>query len=336
MKITTIKDIAKKLGVSHSTVSRSVNNDPRISEKTREAVLRAVKEMKYMPNTAARRLARARSDTIAVVTFSYFLPFPVELMRGIEESVIRRGYELAYYTTSRYTYRGTEGRDAFIYEKILNEKKAGALIVFSGMLYGGRDIISRYKKAGIHIVFIEGKDKWGHRVHYDNYAAAEIAVSRFNEMRRKKTGMLVGNTVDVQSFSERKAGFLRAMARTGKKQPERNIYEFSEITPQLAGDALKFFLKNGIDSVYCACGDTQAVELLLEAGKKGLRAPDEIAIIGQDDIPIARAAGLTTVRQPVRDMGKKALEIASEAIKDKNIKMRDVLFAPELIRRGTA
>ncbi|HRU38742.1 MAG TPA: LacI family DNA-binding transcriptional regulator [Candidatus Goldiibacteriota bacterium] len=336
MRIITIKDIAKKLGVSHSTVSRSVNNDPRISEKTREAVLRAVKEMKYMPNTAARSLARAKSNTIAVVTFSYFLPFPVELIRGIEESVIRAGYELVYYTTSRYTYMGTEGRDAFIYEKILNEKKADVVIVFSGMLYGGRNIIGRYKKAGVQLVFVEGKDKWGHRVHYDNYAAAEIAVSHFSAQNRKKTGMIIGNTVDVQSFSERKAGFLRAMAKTGQKQADRNIFEFSEMTPRLANEALEFFMKNGIDSVYTACGDTQAVDLLIEAAKKGIRVPEDIAIIGQDDIPIARAAGLTTVRQPIRDMGKKAVEIAVEAIRNKNIKMKDVLFAPELIKRNTA
>lgn len=335
MRITTIKDIARKLGISHTTVSRSINNDPRISEKTREAVLRAVKEMNYMPNLAARGLARGRSNTIAVVTFSYFLDFPVQLMRGIEAEMIKTKYEIAYYTTSRYTYIGTGGKDAYIYEKILNEKKAEAVIVFSGVLYGEKGITERYKKAGIHLVFIEGKHTWGHRIHYDNGSAVEMAVKHLIERKRKRIGMLIGNTVDVQSFSERKAGFLKTMQDHGRQGAAKNIFEYQESTPEMAKSACNFFIKNRIDGVYVASGDYHALQLAREAGKLGLKVPDDMAILGQDDGLIAEAGGLTTIRQPVAEMGKKAVEIAVEAIEKKDIEMRDEIFYPELIIRKT-
>lgn len=335
MKHTTIKDIARKLGISHTTVSRSINNDPRISEKTREAVLRAVKEMNYMPNLAARGLAGGRSNTIAVVTFSYFLEFPSLLMRGIEPEMIKTKYNIIYYTTSRYTYIGTADKDAYIYEKILNEKKADAVIVFSGVLYGEKGIIERYKKAGIHLVFIEGKDSWGHRIHYDNKAAVEMAVNHLIERKRKKIGMLIGNTVDVQSFSERKAGFLKAMLDNGRHGASKNIFEYQESTPEMVKSACNFFVKNRIDGVYAASGDFQALQLVREAEKLGLKVPDDMAIVGQDDGAVAEAGGLTTIRQPITAMGKKAVEIALEAIEKKDIEMRNEIFYPELVVRKT-
>jgi DNA-binding LacI/PurR family transcriptional regulator len=335
MKLTTIKDIAKKLGINHATVSRAIHNDPRISEKTREAVLRTVKEMNYTPNLAARGLARGRSNTIAVVTFSYFLQFPVQLMRGIESEMIKTKYDMVYYSTSRYTYIGTADKDAYIYEKILNEKKADAVIVFSGVLYGQKGITERFKKAGIHLVYIEGKDTWGHRIHYDNKAAVEMAVKHLVDRKRKRIGMLIGNTVDVQSFSERKAAFLKSMMDYGIRGAEKNIFEYQENTAEMVKSACNFFMKNKIDGIYCASGDDHSLQLVQETEKLGLKIPEDMAIIGQDDGPVAQAAGLTTIRQPVVEMGKKAVEIAVEAIEKKDIEMRDEVFYPELIVRKT-
>ena len=143
MKLATIKDIAKKLGIDHSTVSRAIHNEPGVSAITKRRVMEMVKEMDYVPNMAARSLAGVKSNTIAVVTYSYFSTFAVELMRGIEGEILKTKYDMLYYSTSRYTYIGTTGRDEYVYEKILNEKKADALIVFSGILYGKKDITER-------------------------------------------------------------------------------------------------------------------------------------------------------------------------------------------------
>jgi DNA-binding LacI/PurR family transcriptional regulator len=335
MRLTTIKDIAKKLGINHSTVSRAINNDPRVNAVTKRRVMDMVKEMDYMPNMAARGLARGKSNTVAVVTFSYFSTFAVGLMKGIESEMLKTKYDMLYYSTSRYTFVGTADRDAYIYEKILNEKKADALIVFSGILYGRKNITERYKEAGIHLVFIEGKDTWGSRVHYDNISAAGMAVKHLQEKKRKKIGMLIGNTVDVQSFRERKAGFLKAFKPGDRQAAAANIFEFTEDTPEMALSALKFFTHNRIDAVYVAASDDYALRLLKEAQKTGLRVAEDMAIVGQDDTIAAVAADITTIRQPIIEMGKKAVEIAVRAMETNNIALRDEIFYPELIIRKT-
>ncbi len=334
MKPTTIKDIAKKLGISHTTVSRALNEDPRISGETTAKVLVAAEKMNYTPNYAARGLARAKSNTIAIVTFSYFSPFPTEAMYGIENEIIKSRFEMDYYTTRRFTIIGTQGRDEYIFEKILDERKADAVIILSVNMTGGKNIIDRYRKAGIHVIFLEGKDKWGHRVHYDNEMAAKLAVDHFAERKRKRIGVLIGNTRYVQSFRERLTGFKKAMEAHGLAADERNIFEFQEDSPELHRTALNFFLKNRIDALYVAAGDNYMLRVLEEARKLGIKVPDDLAIVSQDDFRIAQAAGITAIRQPAVEMGKKAVEIAIRAIEDNDLKnMRDEMFYPELIIR---
>jgi DNA-binding LacI/PurR family transcriptional regulator len=335
MKFVTIKDIAKKLGIDHSTVSRAINNEPGVSAVTRRRVMEMVKEMEYVPNMAARGLARAKSNTIAVVSYSYFSTFAVELMRGIEAEMLNTKYEMLYYSTSMYTFIGTEGRDVYIYEKILNEKKADALIVFSGILYGKKNITERYKKAGIHLIFIEGQDTRGSRVHYDNAMAAGMAVRHLKQRNRKKIGMLIGNTIVVQSFKERKQGYLKAFEPDERRDAEANIYEFTEFTSEMAVSAFNFFVRNGIDAVYVAVGDEFALNLIKEARKAGLRVPEDMAIVGQDDTIAAYAADITTIRQPIVQMGRKAVEIAVRALGENDPALRDEMFYPELVVRKT-
>jgi DNA-binding LacI/PurR family transcriptional regulator len=334
MGLITIKDIAKKLGIDHSTVSRAIHNSPLVSAATKQKVMKMAEELDYTPNMAARGLVRAKSNTIAVVTFSYFTTFVSELMRGIENEIIKTKYDIIFYSTSKYTNIGTSGRDAYIYEKILNEKKADALIVFSGILYGKKNITQRYKKAGIHLIFIEGKDTWGNRVHYDNVAAAEMAVGHLFDRKRKNIGMLIGTPL-AESFKERKIGFLKAMKKTGNTSAASNIFEFHEDTPEMVFSALNFFIKKRIDAVYVAASDDYAVRLLKEAQKIGIRVPADLAIVGQDNTISAQAADITTIRQPIMEMGKKAVEIAVSALEENNVSMRDEVFYPELIVRKT-
>jgi DNA-binding LacI/PurR family transcriptional regulator len=335
MKLATIKDIAKKLGISHSTVSRVMNNDPRISAATKELVIKAAREMNYSPNTSARSLAGGKSNTIAVVTPAYFSIYSAEVMRGIETEVIKTGYEMDYYTTRRFTVAGVMGREVSIFEKILDERKADALISISGNVYGRGDILGRYKKAGIHVIFIEGKGGWGHRVHYDNERAAATAVNHLAERKRKRIGMLIGNTRDVESYKERLAGFKKAMKELDLSADDGNIISFDTDHPGIQKTAMDFFMEKKIDGIYVGTGDYTAFRLFDEIQKRGLKMPDDIALVGQDNAAVSMAAEITTISQPMMEMGKKAIEIAARAIEEKDMNMRDEIFYPELIKRKT-
>ncbi len=336
MKLTTIKDIAKKLGINHSTVSRALNNDPRINKATAEKIRQTAMEMNYIPNTAAKGLARAKSNAIAIVTFSYFSIYPAEVMRGIEPAMINTGFEMDYYTTQKFTVVGTQGRDTYIFEKILDERKAEAVIIITANMTGRGNILDRYRQAGIHVVFIEGRGLWGHRVHYDNEKAAVLAVNHLVERGRKRIGMMIGNTRYVQSYKERLTGFKRIMASHGLNAGEHNIFEFPEDYPEVHRTALNFFLDKKVDAIYFAAGEGYMLRVLDEARKKGLKIPDDLAIVSQDDMRLSLAAGMTAVRQPAAEMGRKAVEIAVRAIQENDLKnMHDEIFYPELIIRNS-
>jgi LacI family transcriptional regulator len=336
MRAITIKDIGKKLGISHTTVSRAINGDVRISQATRDRVMAAVKEMKYSPNLAARGLVRAKSNTIAVVAPSYFANFSVDVMRGIEPEMIKTKYDITFYTTSRYTTIGTLGKDEYIYEKILNEKKADAIILINGTLQGESDILNRYKKAGIHVVHIEGKDAWGHRVHYDNQRAAEMAVKHLIDRGRKRIGLLIGSIEWVESMKERHDGFEKAMQEYGGRLEKESVFSFVEDFGDAVKNSLYHFIKNKINAVYVGTGDEDAIKMIAEAQKLGIKVPDDLAIVGQDDIKMAAIAGLTTIKQPITEMGQKAVEMAVSAIEQNELKkMRDEIFYPDLIIRKT-
>ncbi len=336
MRATTIKDIGKKLGVSHTTVSRAITGDTRISEKTRALVLKTAKEMHYTPNAAARGLVRGKSNTVAIVAPTYFANFSTDIMRGIEPEMIKTRYDINYYSTSMYTTIGTQGRDNYVFEKILNEKKADAIIILNTSLMGEDGILERYKKAGIHVVYIEGGGDWGHRVHYDNHMAASLAVKHLIERGRKRIGLLIGNWQYVASQKERVDGFKKGMQEYGGKLEKESIYSFYEDFGDECRNALHHFIENKINAIYVGTGDEDAAKIIAEANKLGLKVPEDLSIVGQDDIRMAGYLGLTTVKQPIVAMGQKAVELAVNAIEKNEVKnMRDEIFYPELIIRKT-
>jgi len=332
MKFTTIKDIAKKLGVSHQTVSRALNNDPRVKKETAEKIKKLAIRMNYIPNTAARSLARAKANAVAVVTFSYYANFSNAIMSGIEPVIRNTNFDFDYYTTQKFTFTGPDGKESYIFEKILDERRARAVILISVNM--SEKTLLRYKSAGIHVVFLEVSGIWGHRVHYDNERAAEMAVDHFVERGRKRIGIMIGNTKVVRSFNERMKGFKNAMQKYGLSMDDGNIFEFLEEPPDVCKLALEHFLKNKIDAIYIAGSDAYLPSLLNEIRKKGLKIPDDIALISQDDFFIPLAANVTAIRQPIKEMGQKAAEIAITAIEKNDFKnMQDVIFYPELIIR---
>lgn len=334
MKFITIKDIAKKLGVSHQTVSRALNNDPRVKKETAQKIKLLAAKMHYIPNIAARNLARIKSNTISVITFSYYSHFPVAIMSGIEPVIRKTNFDFDYYTTQKFTFSGLDGKESYIFEKILDERRASAVILISINMQ--EKTLMQYKEAGIHVVFIEVEGVWGHRVHYDNEKAAELAVDHFIERKRKNIAIFIGNTKVVKSFNERMKGFKKAMQKHGLSIDDRNIFEFEEEPPDVCNIALKFFLKNKIDAVYLAGSDAYLLNFLKEIKNKKLKIPDDIAIISQDDVTLPLATDVTAIKQPIEQMGEKAAEIAISAIEKNDFKnMQNVIFYPELIIRGS-
>jgi LacI family transcriptional regulator len=126
------------------------------------------------------------------------------------------------------------------------------------------------------------------------------------------------------------------MQEYGGKLEKESVFSFNEDFGDAVKNALYHFIKNKINAVYVGTGDEDAIKMINEAAKIGIKVPEDLAIIGQDDIRMSAVAGLSTIKQPIVEMGQKAVELAVAAIEKTNDgRMRDEVFYPELIVRKT-
>jgi len=173
MKRITIKDIARKLGIAYSTVSMAINDDENISQETKEKVQKAIVELGYRPNKAARSLVKGKTNNIAVVTPGFFSLYEMHIIRGMEEKLIKSRKDFILYT-GRYDYNETHN----ILKKILYEKNADAVIVVGVMLK--EEMLEEYKKLNVPIVLIDSNEtENGYVINIDNYYTGKIAAEYF-------------------------------------------------------------------------------------------------------------------------------------------------------------
>jgi LacI family transcriptional regulator len=335
----TIRDVAKKAKVNISTVSRVINNDPRISEETKNRVQTVIKEMGFKPNTVARALAGGKTNLVAVISPSLYAHFAVNALRGIESALIKTDYDFQIYTTSKFTLvlkPEDKKHVAEIFERILLERKADAVISISINIYN-EDIVKMYKNACFPLVFIEGKESWGHRVVVDNISGTYEATMYLLNKGRKRIGFPVGHIDLVESQMERLNGYKKALKEKQAVYDKKLVYQIkSHIDPGEPKAILDYMLEQKVDAIMCAAGDWIATGIMKEAVKRGIKIPDDIALIGYDDLDYTESIGLTTVKQPVIDMGKTAFELAMESIKTREQMQKIINFKPSLIIRSTA
>ncbi len=337
MKNVTIKDIAKKAGVDASTVSRVLSKDKRISAPTYNKVKKIIEKSGYKPNSAARILAGGKTNNIAVVIPSFMANVAINALKGIETELINTDYGLQIFTASKHTIkvRRDTRHISEIFRKILNEKKADAVISITLNIYDN-EVENGYEKSKIPLVFVEGKGGYGHRVAVDNVEGSFEATKYLIRKKRKRIGFVVGTCGLYEWCNERFAGYKKALGE-GKIDFDRKlVYQIgSHYYPDESARIFKFMKKQHADAVFCAAGDRFASGLIKEADKQKIKIPQTMAVIGYDDFDIAEHIGLTTVRQPAVKMGKTAFNLVLKSLKN-GYKRENIKFKPELIIRKTA
>ncbi|HDQ26533.1 MAG TPA: LacI family transcriptional regulator [bacterium] len=333
----TLKDVAKLAGVSYNTVSFVVNGIDKVAPETKERVEKAIKELNYKTNKTARALVRGKADSIAFISTRFTSVFGMNILREIEEGVYLAGlysdYDLIPYST-----RGETGLKNLIIESIISSRKADAVIMLD--IKPSPEYMAKLKDEKIPVVLIGEIMEGAHSVKCDNEKGAYKAVE-FLINKEKRNIAYIGEEAAGQeaglSAGERKAGYLKALAEKGIAANEalqavvanNYVNEGYAITANL--------LKSGksIDAIFCGAGDSTAIGAIKAIKEAGLRVPEDIAVIGYDDIPVASAVTplLTTVRQPVEKMGHEAFAIALEAMQGKINKEKKLVFEPELIIR---
>ncbi|MFH1212988.1 MAG: LacI family DNA-binding transcriptional regulator [Candidatus Neomarinimicrobiota bacterium] len=315
----TIKDIAKKTGVSISTVSLVLNNKGYVKPETRQKVLDAIEEMNYKPSRSARKLATRKSGNIGYIIWeSHF--YEVEMFY----SQVFLGMEYAARKSDSYILLTT------VKEEFDPKKDLPRFLKYNdvdGVALAGRvphALVDYLHNQRIPFVMIDYTIP-GRKLNYvqiDNYNGAYGAVQHFIEIGRKRIAFL-GGTFFHSSIKERYRGY-KDCIEANKVMSNELITKYTyvedvETSPIIGEKGIKNLLSLDPkpDAVFC-CNDTTAMGVLKEIQKRGLKIPEDIAIIGFDDIPNSAfcTPRLTTVRVPKLVLGKEAFNLLNELIEN--------------------
>jgi len=323
MSDATIRDVARHAEVSVATVSRALNGLHNVREDTRRRIVDSAKSLGYVPHAGARSLSLARTNAIGVVLPDLHGEFFSEIVRGMDREASRRGYLLLL-----SNMHGRPEQAALALRAM--HGRVDALVVMAPHLKD--DEIAAALPAGLRSILINTRDASGTHpsIHLDNQAGARAVVDHLVGIGRRRLVHIAGPAGNMDA-QERANAFREAVARHGVESAVVHG-DFEEKSGEIA---VRSLLESGrsFDAIFAA-NDNMAIGALQALRAAGLRVPEDVAVAGFDDIPLARHIGLTTVRVRIAELGERALSrlLASLASGDGG---GDELHAPDLVVRAT-
>ncbi|PKO04591.1 MAG: LacI family transcriptional regulator [Chloroflexi bacterium HGW-Chloroflexi-3] len=321
--------IAKMAGVSRSTVSRVLNDHPNVSDVVRERVQKIIRDTGYQPNLSARALRSRRSNIIGLVlpqtmdTLFSDPYFPI-LTQGIAQACNQYKKTLALFI---------EGSDKDVVQRVTQKGLLDGFVIQSGKLQ--ESFSNKLLESNIPFVVVGRPDIPGQSyIDVDNVQGAIQAVHHLQGLGYQKIAHITGD-MDTFAGKDRLAGYRQAMQDSPLGLDENLILEgdFGEESAYLAAQSLT---KWGVDAIFVA-SDRMARGAIRALSEAGLRVPEDVGIVGYDDLSPAIAAHpmMTTVRQPVREFGYKAVELLLEKLEDEDSPIRQLIIDVELIIRDS-
>jgi len=317
---TTIKDIAKKAGVSIATVSRALNDDEKVTEDTKKLVMSIAKELKYNPNLLARSFVTKKSNIIGLVMPDIFGEFFMELIRGVDEVCYQKGY----YTmvTSSHSSRSTV--EAII--DFMGKGIVGGIVLMSPTI--DDEIKRTLKNNQLPLVIINGKSELEQydSISLDNYKGAYDLVSYLIKQKKYDRIAHITGPKNNNDAINREQGYTDAL-KDNKIAVNKSWVVTGNFTIKGGEEMCEKLLKqkNRPRAIFAA-NDMTAIGCYQAARKLGYKVPDDVAIAGFDDIFVSQflTPRMTTVQVPIFDLGKKAAEILIDKISSGNHKSQKV------------
>jgi LacI family transcriptional regulator len=330
----TLEMVAEKAGVSRSTVSRVVNHHPNVREDVRERVLSIIQDTGYRPHPAARSLASHRTNVIGLViprsTHTFFNdPYFPALTGGVAEACNQHDY-----TLSLFLFK-TEEDERRLIPRISRKGLVDGIIIQATHL--GDNFIPQLSKGNVPFL-VAGRPMNAPEASYidvDNVGGAyEAVVHLINEGRKKIATVTcaLNTSVGIDRFE----GYKRALYSYGLTYDEKLVAE-GEFSEQSGYSAAKVLLAQRPDAIFVG-SDTMAVGAMRAIKELSMEVPKDIALVGFDDLPPALQIDpqLTTIRQPIRRFGAKAVETLLDIIEQRSGIPRHVFLGTELVIRGSS
>jgi LacI family transcriptional regulator len=318
----TIRDVARRAQLSVATVSRALNGFDNVSELARERITAAVTELGYVPHAGARSLSLSRNNAIGVVLPDLHGEFFSEIVRGMDREASRRGYLLLL---SNLHAGGAQAANAL---RAMRGRVDGLIVMAPHLSV---EELSAALPRGLPSILINTRDGSGQSpaIHLDNAAGVRAVVDHLAALGRKRLVHIAGPSENIDA-QEREVAFLAAVAAQGL----HGRVVAGDFEMESGEAAIRQLMTEGarFDAVFAA-NDNMAIGALETLRAAGVRVPEDVAIVGFDDIPLARHIGITTVRVRIAELGERALQrLVDGLIEDGG---GDELHAPELVIRAT-
>jgi DNA-binding LacI/PurR family transcriptional regulator len=326
----TIQDVARAAGVGVGTASRALSGHPHVAADTRAHVQTVAQRMGFRPSPIARAFSLGRTRTLEVVVPLVTQHFYVEVLRGIEEALHTTEYSLLIRSIERRSDRERVLRGADLRGRV-----DGALMV---SLNPTRGLIGRVTEAALPLVLIDAEHPRLASVGVDHAAAAASAVRHLLAAGHHRIA-LVDHAEDPFAPvypDARHRGYRAALSEAGI-EPRPEYEHVTDFSPQAGAAALRdlLALQHPPTAIF-AGSDSQAIGVLEAARQAGRRVPEDLAVVGYNDIEVAAYLGLTTVHIPMREMGRYGVELLLQSIEQAEAPLQRVVLPAELVVRRTS
>ena len=335
----TIYDVAKHAGVGVGTVSRAINDSPNIRPKTKELVLKAIEELGFSPHGMAKRLATKRMGIVAAIMPFYTGHFYQELLRGIQQTLLKYENDLIIHNVEK------PSKVLNFLDRTLQEKRCDGILAISIDIPDS--YISKFVQAGLPVIVVDRAHDQLDCVLVDNEQGGYLATRYLIECGHRKIAMISGSKASLPA-QKRFAGYCRAIDEAGLHIDD-DFFVSSDVlsngidaqsndgfNEQAGWLAMNLLLqKKKRPTAVFASSDIQAIGALKCAKEQGLKIPHDMAIIGFDDIELSSYLSLTSMQQPMREMGRIAAETLMDKIENRSEEVRHVLLRTKLVERGS-
>ena len=309
------------------TVSRVINGSASVSEATRRRVLDVVAELGYEPNATARALSTGRTRSVGVIAPFFTRPSVIERLRGVAPMLAASGYQLVLFDVERPEQR------AGVFRSVIG--RVDGLLSIS--LAPPKADLRRLEAAGIPLVLIDQAHDGLPTVTVDDVEGGRLATNHLLELGHRRIAF-AGDTVDgvhgASASSRRCVGYQRALGDAGVPvRPDLvKLRPHGRAAVEIARELLA--LASPPTAVFAA-SDLQALAMVEALEGLGKRVPDDLSVVGFDDVELARYAGLTTVSQPLQDSGTRGAELLLSALEGEDVLRAGQQLSLELVVRGT-
>jgi LacI family transcriptional regulator len=328
MRGTTIARVAEEAGVGVGTVSRVLNGSPAVSAATRRRVLDAIATLDYEPSPVARALSTGRTNAIAVVAPFFTQPSVIERLRGVSHTLANEGYQLILHDVERADQR----RDLF--RSLAARGNIDGLLAIS-LAPTDREA-RRMLRAGVAVVLVDRQHPTLPCITIDDMDGGRMAAEYLLALGHRAIAFLgdeEANLFGFDSSARRREGFEAALGAAGIQPPPEWVLRRPHGRDAARVAAAELLAREPRPTAVFASSDVQAIGVLEAAQAAGVPVPEELSVIGFDNVEAAGFTGLTTVAQPLEEIGRLGADLLLRAVSGEEVPSRRMPL--EIVARGS-